>query len=200
MPNGKQAKQAGANKQQNGKGKQYTRREVLKSAAAAGAVVPLSSLLWQTGAQAQQTTPTLSLDPEKLARTSQIIERVTTDPAFRERVKAYPVEALAEMGIMLSPEAAEGFTMILKKGNDPDLLIKAMLGAPSPQQMKDLVDAALAPIATAAITQGAVVGVQSTTRVVVYVATGVVAHQVVTPDDPPDPPPPCGGAGYMPCG
>lgn len=88
MPNGKQEKQANGKKEQ-GK-QQLTRREVLKNIAVAGAAVPLVSLLGQTEGQAQQTTSTLSFDLEKLAKASQIIDRVAIDPAFREQVKAHP--------------------------------------------------------------------------------------------------------------
>lgn len=143
MPNGKQEKQANGKKEQ-GK-QQLTRREVLKNIAVAGAAVPLVSLLGQTEGQAQQTTSTLSFDLEKLAKASQIIDRVAIDPAFREQVKAHPIETLTEVGITLSPEVANTLPIILKEGNDPDLLIKAMLGDPSLPQAIGAVEASIVP-------------------------------------------------------
>jgi hypothetical protein len=183
MPDEKQAKRVNKRKdeQQKGEGKQYTRREALKNIAVAGTVVPLSSLFWQTGAQAQQkTTSTLSFDLEKLAKASQIIDRVAVDPIFRERVKAYPVETLAEVGVTLSPEIADALPIILKEGKQPDLLIKAMLGDPSLPQAIGAVEASIVPavgiyvnVATNPYTSPMI---QVGTRPVVGVAVNVVTQ------------------------
>lgn len=186
MPNGKQEKQANGKKEQ-GK-QQLTRREVLKNIAVAGAAVPLVSLLGQTEGQAQQTTSTLSFDLEKLAKASQIIDRVAIDPAFREQVKAHPIETLTEVGITLSPEVANTLPIILKEGNDPDLLIKAMLGDPSLPQAIGAVEASIVPavgiyvnVATNPYTSPMVqVGTRPIVGVVVNVVTQV--DPGVTPD------------------
>lgn len=186
MPNGKQEKQANGKKEQ-GK-QQLTRREVLKNIAIAGAAVPLVSLLGQTEGQAQQTTSTLSFDLEKLAKASQIIDRVAIDPAFREQVKAHPIETLTEVGITLSPEVANTLPIILKEGNDPDLLIKAMLGDPSLPQAIGAVEASIVPavgiyvnVATNPYTSPMVqVGTRPIVGVVVNVVTQV--DPGVTPD------------------
>lgn len=92
------------------------------------------------------------------------------------------------MGITLSPEVANTLPIILKEGNDPDLLIKAMLGDPSLPQAIGAVEASIVPavgiyvnVATNPYTSPMVqVGTRPIVGVVVNVVTQV--DPGVTPD------------------
>jgi hypothetical protein len=106
------------------KGKQLTRREVLKTLGAATVLAPAASLLWQGGIQAAQSSRVDKVKVDKL------VNRALTDPEFRNVLKAKPVETLAEAGITLPPEAAEVLTKAMKQ--DPNVLRKAVLGEASP--------------------------------------------------------------------
>jgi hypothetical protein len=85
-----------------------------------------------------------------------IIDKVASDPDFRQQVKKDPMNTLQEMGITLSPEVERQLSDALEK--DPDLLINVMLGKEQP----------LGPIGIGAV-PGVIVGVQ----VVKYVAVWV---------------------------
>lgn len=123
-------------------------------------LVPMTSLIWGEGApDVERPSPGISIDSLRSAAIGpELIDKIASDSKFREYVKENPVSALAEMGVTLGQEEEEGLTGALEE--NPDLLVKAMLGEEFPPLPTGLVAAIPAVI----------VGVQ----VGKYVAVGVV--------------------------
>jgi hypothetical protein len=119
-----------------------SRRNVLKTLITAGTLVPLSSKL-AAGQVSQKPEPEqafsdtrrkeiseLSINGDRAKIAALIIDRVATDPEFRKLVKAQPVSTLRTMGITLNSDAQEALEVL--SAEDPDVLIKAMLGEEFP--------------------------------------------------------------------
>lgn len=124
--NGKREKQVNERKEK--QGKQFTRREALRALGAATALVPAASLLWEGGVRA--AVPQKNKKGQEIG---QLIDKALTDPEFRKALKARPAEVLAQAGIELPTEIAEALTKAMKQGShDPNKLIRAVLGEPSP--------------------------------------------------------------------
>ncbi len=145
-----------------------SRRALLKGMAAAGALLPLAGKL-----SAQECPPVaefgLQLDDHTIRVAASIIDRVATDGEFHEAVRAKPVEALEQMGVVLSPEMREVFDACLK--SNPDVLSDAMLG-------RDFVNRAEAVWIIPAVGVGIRVATRPATQPVVRVATNVVVNSM----------------------
>jgi hypothetical protein len=143
-----------------------SRRALLKSVVAAGALLPLAGKL-----SAQQECATefgLQLDDQTMEIAAGLIDRVATDEGFRQAVRAQPVETLEGMGIVLSPEMREVFDVYLK-GN-PDVLTDAMLGREFVNKAEAVAIVPLVAVGIRVATRPATVPL---VRVATYVAVNV---------------------------
>jgi len=154
-----------------------TRREALRRLGIASAAVPLSAL--PASAQETRTSHDICLDPGLMDRAAAIIDRAAIDPLFRDEIKARPIETLREMGIGLSEDAAAVFEMVRDNSNDPDLLVKAMLGQeypPMDQTDQRYAEAAILPV----VAVGVRVATRPATRPAVQAAVRVGVNVAVT--------------------
>ena len=113
------------------KGRDRSRRTALKGLLGVGALMPFSAKAAthddslakcrEDLAASENFEDQVRIHPEKLKNGADIIQRVVTDPAFRRRVRANPVEMLARMGVDLSPEHAD--TMRRAVAENPDFLV-----------------------------------------------------------------------------
>lgn len=150
-----------------------TRREALRRLGVASAAVPLSAL--PASAQETRTSHDICIDPGLLDRAAAIIDRAAVDPQFREEIRARPIETLRDMGIGLSEDAAAAFEMVRDDSNNPDLLLKAMLGQEYPSMAKSDQRHAEAWILPA-VAVGVRVATRPATRPVVAVSVNVATN------------------------
>jgi hypothetical protein len=90
-------------------------------------LVPASTQIWGEGrsGRAVGDDPIIWVDGLRSPEVGvQLLNRVTGDKAFRQRLQDDPIHALAEVGVQLSPETTARLREALKE--QPDLMTKAM--------------------------------------------------------------------------
>lgn len=114
-----------------------SRRAALTGMIAAGTMMPLSSKLEaspqrceddleECQQQLMEFEGQICQDPERTEAAAMIIDRIATDPNFRDRVRRFPVETLSDMGYRLPPDMQTAINALSRE--DPDLFVDIVLG------------------------------------------------------------------------